>query len=151
MKITFEMENEQKVLIKSNGKVIGHIFTPSSSGNSITNAIQICGFETAFDLWGCALFGKKGVNDKFFSKKDIQLLFHDYVNEANLSERRKGIDNCWRCYSFPCVCETEKGDPFTVKREKELCERGLLGYKDGKPFWHEEEGNIMKVNRVEKT
>jgi hypothetical protein len=57
-------------------KEIGHIFTPSGSARDNLNAIQICGFDEAFDLWGCGVFGNKETNNM---QKDIQLCwFYPY-------------------------------------------------------------------------
>lgn len=39
---------------KGETKQVGEIFTPGGSGECHQNAIQICGFDEAFDLWGCA-------------------------------------------------------------------------------------------------
>lgn len=60
MKIEFEIgKDNQEVLIKSSNKVIGRIFTPAGSGETTLNAIQVCGFEEAYDLWGCGVYGEK--------------------------------------------------------------------------------------------
>jgi hypothetical protein len=69
MKIHFELDSDQKVLIKNGDELIGHIFTPAGSGEDVANAIQVCGFSEAFDLWGCGIFG---------GFKDIQLLFDNH-------------------------------------------------------------------------
>lgn len=47
-------DGQYKLESKVTRKVIGNIFTPSGSGHTYKNAIQICGFTEAFDLWGCA-------------------------------------------------------------------------------------------------
>lgn len=118
-----------KVIIKRGEKEIGHIFTPSGSSNDTKNAIQVCGFTEAFDLWGCGVFP---------GYKDIQLLFDNGVmggvfNNADLSQ-------CCRCFRDPCQCENkvfmdknreeietpEKvtlPNPFNVKREEDIRDR----------------------------
>jgi hypothetical protein len=80
MIIEFEQQNKGHINIigiDSNGarQLIGHIFTPSGSGKTYTNAIQICGFDDAFDLWGCGVFGDVETKQM---KKDIQLKFSMY-------------------------------------------------------------------------
>lgn len=157
MKIEFEIsEDKKKVNIigidKDQRKHIGHIFTPSSSSDNITNAIQICGFEEAFDFWGCGIFGesvpykeymteeskkrlknfkgyeqilKKGYwnKTKTIAKKDIQLLFKMYDSVSVTSP----MAECCACYNEPCSCENKvkkKGEnPYVVKRHSQLVER----------------------------
>lgn len=104
-----------KVIIRKDGNIVGHIFTPSSSSNNIENAVQVCGFTEAFDLWGCGIF--KGY-------LDIQLLFDEGIlggidNDANMRE-------CLKCYRKPCQCENKDcgfNHPFNVKRQYELEKR----------------------------
>ena len=97
MNITFEIEEKNtKVKILGNGKLIGHIFTPSGSGHDTPNSIQVCGFDDAFDLWWCGLFG----DGKGIAKKDIQLFFNE---NSRLSV---GVSNeCLRCFNNPCTCK----------------------------------------------
>lgn len=125
MKITFELVNEQRVNIISEGKIIGHIFSPAGSGQNVSNAIQVCGFEEAFDLWGCGVFGeaKPRVGGIYSSssvmKKDIQLLFKDYTN-SQVSDNVY-ISDCSYCYNKPCTCEdTGETRPYSVKRSSTL-------------------------------
>lgn len=60
MYLEFEMEQGNKTLVKiiatheNERKEVGRIFTPSGTGHDNLNAIQICGFTEAFDLWGCS-------------------------------------------------------------------------------------------------
>ncbi len=129
-KITFKLENDQKVIILKNGKDVGQIFSPGSSGNDITNGIQICGFSESFDLWACGVY--KGF-------KDIQLLFDERKMEGEFDGHLEG---CVRCYRNPCACENKsdiiteefvhinKSNPFDVKIEKGLKDR--IKYKDNK-------------------
>ncbi len=116
MSIYFEVEDDKKVVkIMQDGLQIGQIFSPSSSGGHIDNAIQICGFSEAFDYWSCGVF--KGF-------KDIQLLF----DNTKFKGRYTSMQNCLRCFHDPCQCEnTKKGtNPFNVKREVDL--KGRLKY-----------------------
>lgn len=112
-KISFKLKSDNKVLIMRDEKEIGQIFTPSSSGNNILNAIQVCGFSEAFDLWGCGPF--KGF-------KDIQLLF-DGKMMGGKSEF--SVYKCHSCFRDPCQCEVRLPslNPFTVKRQTDLEER----------------------------
>jgi len=62
MEIEFEMDKDDKQKVRVIGidkdirKQIGSIFTPSSSGHDTKNAIQVCGIDEAFDLWGCSKY-----------------------------------------------------------------------------------------------
>lgn len=133
--LKFKFVNEQRIEIvkKKDDVVIGHIFTPSGSGNNVENAIQICGFTEAFDLWGCGVFGEKVevekeypdeqlkyLKDRFgaiankkykvqnlLMKKDIQLLFDDYepIDSSFIRNKFDLTSTCLRCYSVPCHCE----------------------------------------------
>jgi len=119
--------NAQKVIIKKDGKIIGHIFTPSGSGNNNKNSIQICGFTEAFDYWGCGVFD---------GYKDIQLLFDDGMMGGKSSDF--SFEKCLRCYRHPCQCENkipidgshEEAEnqkvvsvPFNIKTSTELKDR----------------------------
>ena len=139
--ITFELEQDERdkklsklynkevsssILIKKEGVTIGRVFTPSGSGHDVTNAIQVCGFTEAFDLWGCGIF--KGY-------KDIQLLYDDGIMGGK--PHKLDMSKCCRCYMNPCQCENkcnktneeieEEGIkrplPFNVKISKEIEER----------------------------
>ena len=59
MKITFKQVDDQHMHIMSGEKKIGHIFSPAGTGETTPNAIQVCGFEDAYDLWGCGVFSEK--------------------------------------------------------------------------------------------
>jgi len=71
MRITFDLKGKQDVAILGDGKVIGQIFSPSGTSRDCPNSIQVCGFKSAFDLWGCGVFCDNEGNPR----KDIQLLF----------------------------------------------------------------------------
>ena len=91
IKIKFKQISEKKIFIigtdiKGEEKEIGHIFTPSGSGGGNVNAIQICGFDEAFDLWGCGVFGDKATGKM---KKDIQLIWFNNYNMMSNEERNK--------------------------------------------------------------
>ncbi len=133
MKITFELTNDQFIYIKSNGKIIGHIFSPAGSGHDTLNAIQVCGFEEAYDLWDCGVFGEtKNKSEKVINaldntqelpvrpKKDIQLMFKEY---DKITPDGIMFDcTCGVCYTDPCIC------PLTIKNHKDL-ENVLEGKK----------------------
>lgn len=78
MRIEFELKDKEHIIINGvdddgTKSQIGQIVTPSGSGMTNLNAIQICGFDEAFDLWGCGIFGDKETG---LMKKDIQLCWH---------------------------------------------------------------------------
>ena len=117
MKIEFELENCNKIKILSfredGSKVeIGHIFTPAGSGEDTLNAIQICGFEEAYDLWGCGVYGEK-IGNNVIAKKDIQLLFKDYINVRSNHYNQE----CVRCYNYPCTCEIGKKEGNDIEED----------------------------------
>lgn len=104
MKITFNLKGEQDIEILEDGKLIGQIFSPSGTSRDCPNSIQVCGFESAFDLWGCGAFSDDSGNPR----KDIQLLFNKdtkfeagkYFKDLSLNEL------CHKCF-FPkkdCRC-----------------------------------------------
>lgn len=136
MKLKFKLLNKHEIGIIAvkdrKEKQIGKIFTPSGSGSYIKNAIQICGFTEAFDLWGCGLYGRtegkenvvarlEGKKKPIIQTKDIQLLF-DWDIIPHRTENEDMVKDCWRCYNKPCTCEIKDKNksPYTVKREKDL-------------------------------
>lgn len=143
MKIEFELKDNQRVYVfgveDGQRKVIGQIFTPSSSSGNITNAIQVCGFTEAFDYWGCALYEHNSVpkkqrvinalkdkKDKFIRSKDIQLLFS--FDTRMIEHIGRSVDNtCFGCFNNPCTCDNKRENrmddsinPYNVKREKDV-------------------------------
>ena len=133
-KITFELKNEQLVNIVQDGKVVGRMFSPAGSGGNCVNAVQVCGFSEAYDLWGCGVLE---------ATKDIQLLF-DNVEMAG-KDTNLDLLKCLRCYRDPCQCETpDEPLPFKVKRRKEIEDRINFSKKD----WAPEE--VLKEDEVRK-
>lgn len=145
MKITFKLIDEQNVKIiaveKGVEQEVGCIFTPSSSGNNIKNAIQVCGFSEAFDFWGCARYSQpksldvrekimdslENKKEEFKQVKDIQLMFDIETKSTAKMRSRFSYDfdkDCIACFNKPCTCEN-KGNhkhisPYNVKREEDL-------------------------------
>ena len=103
----FKQQGDNRVLIlDEKGNEVGHIFSPSGSGENSVNAVQICGFSEAFDFWGCGIY--KGF-------KDIQLLF-DGVKMPG----RETWDKCIRCFMEPCQCELKQKATFKMMDESDL-------------------------------
>lgn len=146
-KIIFRQVNEQHINIilqyedfkkchkpgfEKKEKIIGQIFSPAGTSQDKTNAIQVCGFSEAYDLWGCGIFSKpkslntgEGMHKKKYiydsqgkpimeQVKDIQLYYDDDTIKGGFDV----IPSCDICFNNPCICENEKG--FTVKREKDI-------------------------------
>lgn len=91
IKIEFEQKSKKEILIfgideKQNRKEIGRIFTPAGSGQRNVNAIQICGFDWAYDYWGCGVYGDKATGKM---KKDIQLIWFNNYDKMNHEEMRR--------------------------------------------------------------
>jgi len=105
MKLTFKLNSEQEIIILGDGKIIGSIFTPAGTSHDRTNAIQICGFENAFDLWGCGVFKD---NEAENPRKDIQLLFNKETKMGGTKHLELGLNKlCHKCY-YPkdkCMCK----------------------------------------------
>lgn len=115
---------------------IGCIFTPSGSSQDCVDCIQVCGFEEAFDLWGCGRYHvpscnssgeyirDKNGNRVFNYARDIQLKYNWETHGASLHQNKNGdwAKNCHRCFNEPCTCEIKIAheNPFTVKREQDL-------------------------------
>lgn len=153
IKVEFEQKSKKEILIfgidvAGNRKEIGRIFAPAGSGETHINAIQICGFDHAFDFWGCGVYGDKATGQM---KKDIQLMwFNNYDKMDNKEMRRVKIGEkeytrecgakytqditkdrfsiaekdgtCGKCFNHPCTCEVNiiYENPYTVKRSQDL-------------------------------
>ncbi len=114
MKITFELENEQNVRILGDGKEIGQVFSPAGTSRDKPNAIQVCGFESAFNLWGCGVYSNKGG----LPRQDVQLLFNK--DTFNKPSKYLGLSLnllCHKCYysKKDCKCKDVR-----IKTEDEL-------------------------------
>jgi hypothetical protein len=122
-------------------KEVGSIFTPSSSNNNITNAIQVCGAIELFDFWGCSRYvyprnvdnpqkeviqALKGNSEQVVYAKDVQIMFSMATRKPSI-----GADiGCNKCFNRPCTCERNIGSiPYVVKTEAKL--KGKLQYKEG--------------------
>ena len=144
MEIKFELKDNE-VKIMSGEKEIGQIFVDTTrKGKAV---IQVCGFENAYALWGCGVFGEnnglprktesnnqdiflgKTIQSDVSMKKDIQLLFKDYVpidgdkHDRHMREASSYNEKrCCKCYNIPCNCENQDrgNNPFSVKTLGEL-------------------------------
>jgi hypothetical protein len=117
IKIEFEQKSKKEILIfgidiKGQRKEIGHIFTPAGSGERNINAIQICGWDWAYDYWGCGVYGDKATGQM---KKDIQLIWFNNYDKMDADTRRT------------VVIKGEVNE-ITGKLAKEL---GIKGLKEG--------------------
>ena len=133
MEIEFQMVDDKHIKIigidrKQDGTTekheIGEIFTPGGSGESNMNAIQVCGFSEAFELWGCSTYAKPSspkvvMTDVQEQMRDIQLKFDLEVIRRDWKYNEK---TCHKCYNEPCTCEifVRKENPFTVKCSQDL-------------------------------
>jgi len=114
MEITFKMNSKKSIMIMEGENYIGRIFTPSGTSQDIPNAIQVCGFDDCFSLWGCGVFDDGHGNPK----KDIQLLFNKN-SQMDLANRIKfDLSNgCGKCFSPKDKC---KCADLRVKELKEI-------------------------------
>ncbi len=121
MKLKFDLKDKKHINIinEEDGRIVGRIFTPSGTMEKIEDAIQICGFSRAFELWSCGVIG----DNKGYPLQDIQLLFKDFKSEIgqdmkgisfgarNLSILNKGgCDKCfhWKDEFGNCKCSELK-------------------------------------------
>lgn len=118
MDITFKPNDKNPLRcidIMSRGKVIGQMFTPGGSARDEANVVQVCGFDDAFHLWGCGVFGERALTlDKetlergdYVHKRDIQLLFSDYVTADVRDLVQDANQNCAVCFNKPCICDVK--------------------------------------------
>jgi hypothetical protein len=111
MNIKFKQTNDTSIAIldADTNNQIGCIFTPSGTGRETPSAIQVCGFDRAFDHWGCGVFhdGKSNM------KQDIQLLF----NKNSISGHGSMTFNneCLKCYYRKDNCQCDKLRSFDKK------------------------------------
>lgn len=151
MELEFELKNKKEInIIAVKGEkrhLVGNIFTPSGSGHTIKNAIQVCGASEIFDFWGCAVFGKlddklsvvarlDGRSPEHIQMKDIQLKFDWETEPHNTQHSSMDGDDCLGCYNNPCTCERKFGsltfneviegkgkksnNPYDVKRAQDI-------------------------------
>jgi len=121
MKLKFVLKDKKHINIinEDDGRIVGRIFTPSGTGEKIEEAIQICGFSRAFELWGCAVMGDNDGKPL----QDIQLLFKDFKSKKGEDMRgigfgvsnipiidKNGCDRCfnWRDEFGNCKCSELK-------------------------------------------
>ena len=127
MGLTFSLVDDKFIEIKYGNKVVGKIFTPAGTTKDVVNAIQVCGFNSCYDLWGCGVFA----DGKGNAKQDIQLLFNpDSENRASdwgnrISFRR----SCMKCFYLKEKCKCKE---LRIKTKKELIIEGLLPKENGK-------------------
>lgn len=139
MKIKFRQSSEQNIQIldADDNHLIGRIFTPGGTHGEKENAIQICGFDTFAEFWGCGVFGDK--NNKN-AKKDIQLLFEPNSHPARI-DVDLGEETCMRCFHphKDCKClemvkqlrdAAEEIEKHYIEKGKELIVESLEGKRD---------------------
>ncbi len=120
MKITFELKDEQTVIVKCNGKETGQIFSAGGTGRSHTNTIQVCGFTKALEHWGCGVYA----DSKGKMKQDIELMFNDNIYEdngkhqdrTNVRKQDFGSD-CIKCYNQVGTLEKLAGDIKILEKQ----------------------------------
>ena len=107
-----------QILEKDTEHVIGNIFTPSGTGHDTPSSIQVCGFDRAFDLWGCAIFS----DGEGHPKQDIQLLFNKNSTKDSIKGHSK--PDCDKCYYEKDKCQCDK---LEVCRLSEIIVDSLTG------------------------
>lgn len=154
MRLELEQKSKEEVLIfgidiTGERKEIGRIFTPAGSGGSYINSIQICGFDHAYNYWGCGVYGDNATGKM---KKDIQLNWfrsYDKMSQENIRKVKVGEKEissattnkkyiqdimkdrfsttekdgvCSKCFNYPCTCEVSimYDNPYLVKRPQDL-------------------------------
>lgn len=89
--IEFEFINKQCVNIYSvkgdERKLVGHVKTPAGSSDDVASAIQVCGFEEIYDLWGCGIFGEK--TEEKYTFREIESAAPIYSKEVREEKATK--------------------------------------------------------------
>ena len=98
-----------QILEKDTEHVVGQIFTPSGTGHDTPSSIQVCGFDRAFDLWGCGIFH----DGEGHAKQDIQLLFNK--NSTKEHNRISMHTDCTKCYNSLKECKCHELKVYTQK------------------------------------
>ncbi len=147
MKLKFELKGKEKVNIinEEDGRVIGRIFTPSGTMKDKPDAIQICGFSRAFELWGCGVIG----DNNGVPTQDIQLLFKDFKTDTGRDMKglsfgttntslmnNEGCDRCFHKRDSLGVCNCSELKVF--RRYKDIAK-----YENRRKSY-EEKVNIIK-------
>lgn len=171
MKIIFELVNEQEIKVfgidkGGTKKEVGCIFTPSSSGSNILNAIQICGADEVFDFWGCSRYIKPKERDikkrvlnalenkgeHYEQAKDIQIMFSFDTEPSNYLKRNIELNrDCNACFNRPCTCENKdhkENSPYNIKREWQLQDK--IEYKEGHVPLKEQEEIMNELKEKQK-
>jgi len=138
MKIAFKIkgakefwteDTEVQIIDRENNAVIGRIFSPAGTSRDVPNAIQICGFDFSYQLYGCGvIIGEDGLY-----KKDIQLLFSPREKKSIFSGHK--FNDAHRCFNKEedCTCDElkvfediEEVERFMEKREKKRLKGEIL-------------------------
>lgn len=141
MKLIFELTDNQhmNIINEEDGRIVGRVFTPSGTSRDKPDAIQICGFSRAFEIWGCGVMG----DNKGNALQDIQLLFKDFKSRTGEDMKGKsfglsnipimnkeGCDRCfhWRDKVGNCKCPELKvfrrfGDIEKYEKRRKLYEK----------------------------
>lgn len=91
-KITFKKDTDTRILVLREGKEVGQIYSELSSGSlpfphdeheCTKEKIQICGFDTASEVWSCGVI---------HGKKDITLRFADLSDDFHKTYRQRYIE-----------------------------------------------------------
>jgi hypothetical protein len=122
MEIRFKQISGEAIQIieKDTEHIIGHIFTPSGTSHDTPSSIQICGFDRAFDLWGCGIFS----DGKGHAKQDIQLLFNKNSTKSFNNRFGSASLECHKCYNKNKECQCDK---LKLYEKKELIVDSLNG------------------------
>jgi hypothetical protein len=171
MEITFQLEDNKHInILNEKGEHIGEIFTPGGSGEVWTNSIQICGFEEAFDLWGCACYERPSYKDgeyiyegehlggnknikKYELVKDINLQFGLESRKRDVTHYRHNHEwqNCYKCFNNPCTCEVKikYENPYIAKAHSDLYLERKDGLKEEKTISSPNTATVIKKNEKE--
>ena len=130
MNIKFKQMDEENIQILDaiTGAVIGRIKTPAGTCGDKPTGIQICGFDSIYQYFGCGVHG----DGKGNAKKDIQLLFEPDSRPEHI-QFDMGQEICMRCF-YPyknCQCldmvkqlndaAKEIKDHYSADRKRLIC------------------------------
>lgn len=111
-KITFKLLSDTQIAIMRDGNSIGMIWSEKKDGTlpypheqyeHVANSIQLCGFDSMSEMWGCGVIhGKKDVVIKFIPLSEWTegtiLKYQNYVKEMIAKAQTGELQNFhdWR-------------------------------------------------------
>ena len=110
--ITFELATQTEIRIMRNGKQIGQIWSenkdtslpyPHGYTDICKNSIQVCGFDTCSEIWGCGVFeGKKDLVVHFLPISSSEYQQEEYLKYLKDKMAKKEFGTIQNFADFQC-------------------------------------------------